>query len=225
MIHVAILLRRYCGLVLGGQKTVESRLMRQGREPYGVVKAGERVFLKQSGGPFVGMAEVGWVEEHAGLTPRRVAGLRERYEPAVCGDDAYWEGKSASRFAVFMGLERVEPMAVGPRYAVQAMRAWYALPEEVSPVREVVLRGGAVRNGYLSLPFASAKMRASRVTLELPGGGVVETDFAKGAMLRSRVFGRLYAEHGVRGGDVVRLVRVGERRYVVSFPRKDRAGE
>ncbi|MEM6392673.1 MAG: hypothetical protein AAF797_07870 [Planctomycetota bacterium] len=220
MIHVAILLRRYCGMVLRGEKTVESRLMRQGREPYGVVKAGERLFVKESGGPFVGIARVAWVDEHEGLTPRRVAKLQRKYEPAVGGDDTYWEGKAASRFAVFMGLEDVEPIGVGPSYRVQAMRAWYALPEELSPVREVVVSGGAVRNGYLSLPFASAKLRAGRLTLELPGGDEVETDFAKGAMLRSRVFGKLYAEHGIEAGDVVRLVRVDERRYVVAFVRR-----
>ncbi|MEM6550993.1 MAG: hypothetical protein AAF750_02465 [Planctomycetota bacterium] len=219
MIHVAILLRRYCGLVLSGEKTVESRLMRQAREPYGAVKAGERLFLKESGGPFVGTAVVKWVEEHAGLTPEGVAGLRERYEPAVGGDDAYWELKSASRFGVFMGLERVERLEVGPRYAVQSMRAWYALPEALSPLREVVLSGGAVRNGYLSLPFASERLRAGGLTLVLPGGEEVETDFARGAMLRSRVFGRVYREAGVGTGDVVRLVRVGERRYVVEFRR------
>lgn len=127
-IHVAILQKPYLDAVLAGTKTIESRLTKTSREPYRAIAEGERLFLKQSGGPFRATAVAGVVEHLAGLSPKDVEALRQKYQPRVGGDDAYWAGKAACRYAVFITLESVEAFSVGPAYAVQSMRAWYVLP-------------------------------------------------------------------------------------------------
>ena len=55
-IHVAILKREYLRMVLSGQKTVESRLAKVRCPPFEQVVAGERLFFKASGGPFMAPA-------------------------------------------------------------------------------------------------------------------------------------------------------------------------
>lgn len=217
-IHVAILLRPYLTAVLAGTKTIESRLTKTARPPYGAVQPGERLFFKESGGPFRATALVRDVAEFADLTPSRVDRLRQRYEAAVGGDDAYWHGKRSSAYAVFVGVGQVEPLAVGPRYAVQSMRAWYVLPDEASPLREWHLTAGAIRNRYALLPGASARLRSETLALVLPDGREIETSFGRGSMLRWRGWSGVYESARVRPGDRLRFVALGHARFAVVFP-------
>lgn len=216
-IHVAILKKPYVKLILSGQKTIESRLTRTAQPPFRAIQTGERLFIKASSGPFMATALAGLIEQHQGLEPRDIQRLNRRHNRAVCGDPAYWELKSQSRFAVFIHLEQVEPIDVGPKY-VKSMRAWHVLDESLSPLMDVTLTDGAIRNRYVSLTRASAKTRARPVTLLLPGGCEVITRFAPGkAMLNWRGWGPYYAQHRMRPGDTVRFVAVGPARYRVTF--------
>jgi hypothetical protein len=201
----------------GSNKTVESRLTKTGRVPFGSVKPGERVFVKQSGGRFVATAVAGQVWSYPSLTPAKIDGLPKQFQSRVGGDDAYWESKRDSLYATFVELTHAELIEAGPAYKPAYMKAWYLLDEAVSPLREVELTGGAIRNGYLRLPGVSETMLESLVTLELPDGSVVQTGFSKDVMLRWRGWRGLYADHHMKPGDVVRLLALGDRRYRVSF--------
>ncbi|MEM8783408.1 MAG: ASCH domain-containing protein [Planctomycetota bacterium] len=219
-VHVAILRKPYLDAVLAGTKTIESRLTRTAKEPYGSIAAGERLFLKQSGGPFRATAIAVGVEQFGGLRPSDVEGLRRRFQARVGGDHAYWRDKRDARFAVFVTLGAVESLSAGPSYAVQSMRAWYTLPGSVSPLHETVLTSGAIRNRYAALPGVSERLRGSRLTLVLPDGREVSTEFAAGSRLRWRGWGEVYAAAGVSPGDRVRYVALGDDRFAVSFPGK-----
>jgi hypothetical protein len=216
-IHVAILKRPYLKLILAGRKTVESRLMRTAQPPFQCIEPGERIFLKASSGPFMATAIAGKVDQHDKLEPYDILRLRVLHDKAVCGDDAYWQMKRDSRFAVFVELTEVEPIEVGPKYP-KSMRAWHVVDEKLSPLMDVTLTAGAIRNRYLSLPGTSAKMRRGKVTLLMPDGEEIATGFAAGKpMLKWRGWGHYYDVHGVKPGDVVRVVALGAGRYRVTF--------
>lgn len=216
-IHVAILKRPYLNLILSGQKTIESRLTRTAQPPFGSIEPGERIFLKASSGPFMATAVAGRVEQHRDLEPYDVLRLRVRHDLAVCGDDAYWEMKRDSRFAVFVELTRVEPIETGPVYP-KSMRAWHVVEDKLNPVMDVTLTVGAIRNRYLSLPGTSAKTRLRKLTLLMPDGSEVATGFAAGKpRLRWRGWGDYYQAHTMRPGDAVRVVALGSGRYRVTF--------
>ncbi len=217
-VHVAILKKPYLDAILRGTKTIESRLSKTAGPPFGRVEAGERVYLKQSAGPVRGMATAEAVFSQDGLTPRDVQAIRRRFEPRVGGDDAYWRGRVGCRFATMISLSDVEPCDVGPRYRTQHMRAWYVLPNDADPVREVRLKPGAVRHGYVPLPRNTPTLQDATVTLVLPDGVAVETDSYKGQRFRWRGWRRYFDEQGVGPGDRVRLTVVRPRRYRVSFP-------
>ena len=176
-IHVAILKQPYLHAVLEGRKTVEARLTRTAMPPFGKIEAGELIFLKASGGPFMATATAGTVVAERDLTPQRFDALRERFQPAVGGTDEFWNQRRATtRYATFTGLTDVHPCSVGPRYRVANMKAWYVLPEELSPVQDVVLTEPALRNRYVTLDRVSPTLRAGEVVLRLPShtGGVDE---------------------------------------------------
>lgn len=215
-IHVAILKPVYIDLILRGRKTIESRLTHTAMPPYRAIKPGELIFLKRSGGPFAAIARAGRVDFFDDLTPGGVERLRKRFDARVLGDADHWKDKAGSRYATFVELKDVEPCDVGPTYA-KSMRAWHVLDEAHSPLVEVTLRGGAIRNRYVTLPHVSDRMRSSPFTLLLPDGERVETDIAKGNMIRWRGWGAYYQRHGMRAGDRVRFVALGGRRYRVSF--------
>ncbi|NBC10583.1 MAG: hypothetical protein GVY24_02460 [Planctomycetes bacterium] len=229
--HVAILKRPYARAILGGTKTVESRLTRTAMPPFGLIEPGQRIYIKVSAGRFVAVARAGEVASYEGLTPADIDKLRRRFQPSVGGDDAYWRMKRDSRFAVFVKLAEVEPIDVGPAYKPINMRAWHVLDDAADPIREATLTPGAIRNGYLTInlditsPYpgvqtgvpASVGMPPQPFTLILPDQSEVRTDYARGHMLRFRGWRRLFREHRIKAGDVVRFVHRGGGRYRVSF--------
>ncbi len=216
-IHVAILKRPYLKLILSGHKTVESRLTRNAPPPYNVIATGERIFLKASSGPFMATALAGNIEQHSNLNPTDIKKLRKRLDKAVCGNDEYWQLKRESRFAVFVSLMQVEPIEVGPVYP-KSMRAWHVVEDRLSPLMDITLSGGAIRNNYLSLPDTSPKMRGRDITLLMPDGKEIATGFADGKpMLRWRGWGAYYQQSHLTPGDIARFVAIGSGRYRVSF--------
>ena len=221
MIHLAILKPGYIRDILAGTKTVESRLTKTMQPPHGKVTAGERLFLKASGGPFMATAVAGRVETFADLTPAEVKRLRKDFGKLIGGDDAYWEMKRNSKYATLIWLDRVEPIDVGPAYKVAYMKAWYVLNEAVSPLRQWTLTDGAIRNRYASLPGASEKLKDAAITLELPDGQTVVTKLVKGRQLQWRGWGPMYDAAGAEPGDAVRFVATGPRRYRVSVVKEN----
>ncbi|MFA9477121.1 hypothetical protein ACERK3_02320 [Phycisphaerales bacterium AB-hyl4] len=214
---MAILQRPYVRAVLAGRKTVESRLTKSAVEPYGVVRTGERLFIKASGGPFMATAVAGRVMFFEALTPSAVVRLRERFDARVCGDDVYWQAKRASRYATFVELREVAACDVGPSYGRSAYKAWHVLADEASPWLEVALTAGALRNGYVSVAGRSRFFGEGTFELMLPRGDVVQTTLYRDQRVRWRGWRALFADAGVVAGDRVRFVMLGGRRYGVAF--------
>lgn len=129
MLHVAVLHQRYLDAILDGSKTVESRLSRSRIAPFGVVRPGERVLFKASGGGFGAAAIVRRVEFHEALLPGAVRALRRRVGAEVGAPGAYWQAKRLARYATLIWLGDVEPLDQGPALPVLAGRAWVCVEE------------------------------------------------------------------------------------------------
>ena len=106
--HVAVVHAVYADLMLRGKKTVECRLSRTRRQPFGAVDAGDVIHFKLAGGGYVALATVGRVEHVAGLTPSEVRQLASRHEPNVLG------GRAVQRRCVENHRERVIRIADVP---------------------------------------------------------------------------------------------------------------
>ena len=65
--------------ILDGQKKIESRWYSVKCKPWDNIKKGEIVYFKDSGGPVRIKAVVNKVMQFAGLTPKKVRGILDRY--------------------------------------------------------------------------------------------------------------------------------------------------
>ena len=134
MIHVAILHKQYLDAVLAGEKTIEARLSKIRTEPFGRVKKGERIYFKQSSGPFRATAIVRTVKSFEDLTPAGVRSMRQEYNDGILGKSAFWTAKSGATCATLTWLDEVELIDSGPDLSkVQprgSRRAWFVLGDE-----------------------------------------------------------------------------------------------
>ncbi|MEM6505957.1 MAG: hypothetical protein AAF711_10975 [Planctomycetota bacterium] len=135
MIHVAILKPGYIQAILGGTKTIESRLTKTKQPPYGQVKTGERIYLKASGGPFMATALAGHASSFEAESPAVVDKVYQKHGKEIRGDTTYWQSKRDCRYITLVELTQVEPISIGPPYKVAYMKAWYVLDEDRDPLR------------------------------------------------------------------------------------------
>ena len=126
--HLVILKKRYLALILSGRKTIELRLTKARRPACGGVAPGDRLLLKASGGPVCAKATAANVQYCQGLTPDRVAGIRQRYNDQIGGDDDIWERLMDRRSGVLVWLRdvrRIDPIRIDKK----DWRAWVRLKE------------------------------------------------------------------------------------------------
>jgi ASC-1-like (ASCH) protein len=111
--HLVILKRPYLDLILEGKKTIESRFLKVNKAPFGQVRAGDVLLLKESSGPVCGRAVAEAVKFYKDLQPAKIKKIKERYNNFICGDEEYWQSKSECKFGVLVRLnkaERIEPV-------------------------------------------------------------------------------------------------------------------
>jgi ASC-1-like (ASCH) protein len=247
MIHVAVLLKQYLDLVLSGRKTVECRLTRQARDPYERIEAGERIYFKQSSGPYGATAVVDHVIFEEGLTPKRVQEIRRDYNDEICGEPAFWNAKRQSSFCSLVWLKDVQAIDNGPKIRPLQGVAWLCLEEEPAWRRvetdqsktlakslarsfSIEVTTGNIRNNSLyvtkvidqfpewSRGGKNKKAAAKSLTLMLHDGPTVQTDIvAPRNMLRTRVWGSWFRKHGVKPGDRVVFTPMDEASYFVGL--------
>jgi hypothetical protein len=108
--HIAVMHEPFLSYVLNGQKRVESRFSRTRVAPYGQVRRGDVLLLKELSGPVSGLAEVAHVDSYA-LDPTVWTMLHDRFASALCADEAFWEQRRDARFATLMSLGAVTSIA------------------------------------------------------------------------------------------------------------------
>lgn len=134
MIHVAILKPGYIRAILDGTKTIESRLTKTAQPPFRRIKAGERIYIKASGGPFMATAIASKVNFIEAKSPADIDRVYRDYGKQIGGDAAYWQSKRDCRFITLIELSEIEPITIGPPYKTAYMKAWYVLEEDRDPL-------------------------------------------------------------------------------------------
>ena len=125
--HLAVLKRAYLELILSGQKTIECRLTRTPKPPFGVLQTGQRIYLKQSSGPVRGLAKAGKVICRRIDGPEDLREIRQEYGGEIMAKDGFWESNGGAGYCTLIFLEEVrgirEPFWISKR----DMRGWVVL--------------------------------------------------------------------------------------------------
>jgi len=93
--------------------------------PFGAVKAGDRVWNKQTSGP---VRVEGAMPGRPDAEPSRVEQLRRDCNALIRGGAAFWRAKRGSRFATLIWLEDARPVERAPDIPRSRGTAWYIPP-------------------------------------------------------------------------------------------------
>ncbi len=115
MKHIAILRQPFYGMVLNGTKTIESRWGMNKCAPFGKIKVGDVIYIKQTGKPVTAKAVAKEVKFYT-LTPKLVEEIRIKYGKLI-GTDKFedWETTLNKKYCTLIWLDKVEkipPMQV-----------------------------------------------------------------------------------------------------------------
>lgn len=130
-IHLAVFVEPFLGYLLSGKKTVESRFSAVRFPPYQRVSRGDVVLIKKSGGPVVGICEVGaaWFYE---LNPNTWGTIRREFADAICAETPdFWSSREHAGFASLMFVSRVRELP-GIDWPKRDRRGWVVLRDRDS---------------------------------------------------------------------------------------------
>lgn len=127
-VHLAVFVQPYLGYILEGKKTVESRFSVNRCAPYGRVKSGDVLLLKQTGGAILGVCQVSkaWTYH---LDSKSWKEIRHDYTSALCAEDpGFWATRKNASYATLMRVRHVcsiEPIHIDKR----DRRGWVVLDD------------------------------------------------------------------------------------------------
>ena len=130
-VHLAILYKDYLDKILSGGKTIEGRFSKVKCNPHGRIFAGDKLFLKETSGPVVAMADVARVLSFTNMTPDQARRIIEGYSRPLCLGQDFVPRVMTARHATFMYLEnikRIEPIQLSKR----DRRPWVILTTQTS---------------------------------------------------------------------------------------------
>ena len=130
--HLAILKNAYLRRILDGSKTIECRLSRTCRPPFGCVHIGDTIWFKLSGGSVLAKARVSYVEFFHPLEPEQFSDLRNRYGSSLLVDRSFLANHTEARYATFTHLRHVRPCKAY-RVIKPDRHAWVVLPRPLIP--------------------------------------------------------------------------------------------
>jgi ASC-1-like (ASCH) protein len=242
MLHVAVLLKPYLDLILAGTKTVECRLTQQALAPYEQIERGERIYFKQSSGPYRATAIAGEVLFERDLSPQRVREIKRDYNELIHGAAEFWRIKRNSRYLTLIWLTDVQPIERGPEIPPLQGRAWVVLSDDAAQQQSnretnresftIQITEGNLRNSTIyvtsvmdrfpswSIGGATRQQAARPITLMLQDGPTMQTDIVgPRKLLRSRAWGAWFKQHGVAPGDRIVFTPIDEATYFVGLVR------
>ncbi len=242
-LHIAIIRPPYPDLILNRTKLIEARLTKNTCPPFGTITPNDRIYFKQSSGPFVAVATASRVLTIDQLTPKIVTQLKQTYDQYIHADPAFWQSKRNARYATLIWLRDPQPTNLHPPYKPQNMRAWYTLnPNTLDPLASahppffIPLTPGSLRNDYIILTkhlshFPSAAIVPKNsppskhpLTLHLDRGPTITTDIIKtsakinsnAARFRYRHFSPWFKQHRLRSGDLLQFTPVSSDTFSVT---------
>jgi ASC-1-like (ASCH) protein len=136
MEHVAIMKKSFgfTEKIIGGRKKVESRWYRTRRKPWGVIRAGDTVYFKDSGEPVTVCAEASKIIQYSNLSPKKIReilkifGKKIGIEPEESRE--FFDNLKHNKYCVLIVLKnprKVKPFEI-KKEGFGAMAAWLSVP-------------------------------------------------------------------------------------------------
>lgn len=128
MKHLAIFKGRAGEKILLGQKTIESRFSQVKNPPFGVISAGDLVYIKPSGKDIIGQFRVKKVFFFDNFDLSDLRNLRNLYNSELAVDEQYWGKVENARFGTLIFIGESERFITSPiKVTKKDLRGWVVL--------------------------------------------------------------------------------------------------
>ena len=116
-----------------GKKTIESRFSKVKCLPYGKISIGDKILLKETGGPIRGEAIVRKVAYYSNLTPEKISEIMAKYKEDLMIEEDFLNAKIESKYLTLIFLSNVKKYAREIPFVKKDRRAWVVLQQEQQP--------------------------------------------------------------------------------------------
>ena len=125
--HLIVLKPQYLRLVLEGTKTLECRLSRTRRLPFGAVKVGDTLWLKRSAGPILAKARAKRVTSIELDGSTSLCDIESRYAVELGADPDFFRDRARVRYATLIRFDHIRRIPA-MRIEKRNRHAWVILP-------------------------------------------------------------------------------------------------
>lgn len=103
--HLVVFWKEQLEAVLGGTKVIDARFSTTRIAPYGAVRRGDELLIKEPGGTIVGRVDVDNVLYYEDLDGEALGKLRREYAEDLGVDEAFWEKRKRARYGTILFLK------------------------------------------------------------------------------------------------------------------------
>lgn len=159
--HLAIFNPPFLDLILEGRKTIEGRFSKVRCAPFRVVKKGDIVLMKDSGGSVRGSFLVAKVESFDNLTPEKIKELEAEYSAPLCADadPQYWEKRRKCKYATLLHIAQPRRFEQPSPFPKKDRRGWVVLEKRDKGIDQQLslFHGGTEEKKYGPLESRCAR--------------------------------------------------------------------
>ena len=128
MKHLAIFKGDGAEKILSGEKTIESRFSKAKLSPFGVISAGDLVYIKPSGKDIIGQFSVKKVIFYDGLEAEDLEEIKKTYNGPIGQANDYWISKKTSRYGTLIFIGNSSRFITSPiKLTKKDLRGWVVL--------------------------------------------------------------------------------------------------
>lgn len=126
--HLAIFSKGIGDLILNGEKTKELRFSRAKIAPFGVVLAGDLVYIKPTGEDIIGQFRVKKVIFFDGLDFGDFKDIREKYGEELAVDENFWNRHENAKYGTLIFIGESNKFITSPvKIPKKDLRGWVVL--------------------------------------------------------------------------------------------------
>src|SRR3990167_10459631 len=126
--HLAIFKGDLAEKILSGEKTIESRFSKAKLSPFGVIGAGDLVYIKPTGKDIIGQFRVKKVYFFDGLETGDIKWIKEAFGEGIAADEEFWRvHKGAKYFSIIFIGPTTRFMTSPVKFEKRDLRGWVVI--------------------------------------------------------------------------------------------------
>jgi ASC-1-like (ASCH) protein len=112
-IHLAVCNEPFLSLILNGEKRIESRFSINKISPFGKIKKGDVVIIKETGGPISGIFVAGVVKYFYKLNKSVIKQIENEYGRLLCSayDKNFWKMRDSANYASLIEVKKIKRLS------------------------------------------------------------------------------------------------------------------